>query len=609
MHPSSHAAPLPTYQASTQGLSYGFNTEGTSSQEPLFTAPRSQAPVVSAAARHGSITPTLHRSTPQTFNVISSRSRSGTPSSQSGSMAPASWNVSTAPTSRSGSATRVSGMSSQVLQRVCLPLTRTYSAHSLKEMTYQLQDSFASEPPPYRSRNGNGIPGGNSNNFSGSQLHREASYQLNELFIDELSPDEDELAAVKALQEPNGLPNVRHIPDDSDIDPALLMEEHDNSGNGAHPVSRDHDTDPAVSIEEHSDHGIAHDVVNEHHQRNRFPRPPDPSTLQDVRLQQQHSNARCQNHAHINNGVPSTFISIPRCPPQALSAPSQAVPAPSQAVPAPPQAPSVDVPPGPLDGSATKLHAYPLGFRTVIERAKLIAQCNAASNDPFMPRSQCIEEKCFEFFNEALAETQNVPQGYWPQYRKELSVLVWEAMMTWHSTLKSKAQEPVPHFYALGDEILPLDNKTQAQVLICGSVFTLDGVDEEGSTNNMAAPALSALISLFFYNGPSSLAAIFPDVFSGEVPQVTVCLAVTVLRAAIDEYPSTGIREDRKFEYQGYSKIYAQFYLMQCTINENPRHCAKTQELRVLWATSADVPANDPSNIIPFEDDFQPILD
>ncbi|KAF8547716.1 hypothetical protein OG21DRAFT_1489989 [Imleria badia] len=405
MHPSSRTAPLTTYQASTEGSHYGFNTKGTFSQEPTFTALHSQAPVVSVATRHSSITPTLCRSTPQTFNVISFRT------------------------------------------------------HSLEEMTYQSQDSFASELPPYRSRNGNGIPGGNSNNFSGSQLHREASYQLNELFIEELSPNEDELAAVKALQEPNGLPNVRHIPNNSDIDPALLTEEHNNSDNGTRPVSGNRDTDPAVSVEEHSDHGIAHDVINEHHQHNRFPRPPDPSTLWDVCLQQQHSNARRQNHAHINNEVLSAFISVPQCPPQALPTPSQAVPVPSQVVPAPPQALSVDVPPGPLDGSATKLRAYPLCFCALIERAKLIAQCDAASNDPFMPCSQFIEEKRFEFFNMALMETQNVSQGYWPQYHKELSVLVWEAMMTWHSTLKSKARELVPRFYALGDEILPPDNK------------------------------------------------------------------------------------------------------------------------------------------------------
>ncbi|KAG6377870.1 hypothetical protein JVT61DRAFT_14652 [Boletus reticuloceps] len=45
----------------------------------------------------------------------------------------------------------------------------------------------------------------------------------------------------------------------------------------------------------------------------------------------------------------------------------------------------------------------------------------------------------------------------------------------------------------------------------------------------MAAPALGALIISFFYNGSSSLAATFPNVFAGEVPQVTVCLAATAV--------------------------------------------------------------------------------
>lgn len=50
--------------------------------------------------------------------------------------------------------------------------------------------------------------------------------------------------------------------------------------------------------------------------------------------------------------------------------------------------------------------------------------------------------------------------------------------MTWHSTLKSKARELVPCFYMLGEEIPPLDNKAQAQALICGSAFTLDGINK-----------------------------------------------------------------------------------------------------------------------------------
>lgn len=78
----------------------------------------------------------------------------------------------------------------------------------------------------------------------------------------------------------------------------------------------------------------------------------------------------------------------------------------------------------------------------------------------------------------------------------------------------------------------------------------------------MATPALGALMVAFFYNDPSSLAVTFPDVFTGEVPQVVVCLAATMvcpvslfqqhllqllfgkLWATINEYTATSIRED-----------------------------------------------------------------
>lgn len=59
------------------------------------------------------------------------------------------------------------------------------------------------------------------------------------------------------------------------------------------------------------------------------------------------------------------------------------------------------------------------------------------------------------------------------------------------------------------------------------------------------------------------------------------------LRAAIDEYVVTGTRQDRTFEYAGYSKIYANFYSMQVAINNDAKHAAKTKALRVEWAMSA----------------------
>lgn len=56
---------------------------------------------------------------------------------------------------------------------------------------------------------------------------------------------------------------------------------------------------------------------------------------------------------------------------------------------------------------------------------------------------------------------------------------LWEALMTWRSTLKAKARELVPRFYSLGDDQSPDTNKESADALIRGSAFTRDGVDDE----------------------------------------------------------------------------------------------------------------------------------
>ena len=95
---------------------------------------------------------------------------------------------------------------------------------------------------------------------------------------------------------------------------------------------------------------------------------------------------------------------------------------------------------------------------------------------------------------------------------------------------------------------------------------------------------------------------LFLEVFAREVPKSIVCLAATAvsmdlfhikswpgipqLRAAIDEYTITGIRQDRPFEYTTYSKVFAQLMGMQAKIDANPKHAAKTRALRINWATT-----------------------
>ncbi|KAF8547048.1 hypothetical protein OG21DRAFT_1490573 [Imleria badia] len=100
-------------------------------------------------------------------------------------------------------------------------------------------------------------------------------------------------------------------------------------------------------------------------------------------------------------------MSAPQGPPasQAASAHSQPPSVPSEAT-------SADAPLGPLTSHATKLHSYPHKFREVIKRAKRISQYT----------------KNGEFFSEAIAESERVSGGYWPQYRKELGVLLRAAI-------------------------------------------------------------------------------------------------------------------------------------------------------------------------------------
>lgn len=115
--------------------------------------------------------------------------------------------------------------------------------------------------------------------------------------------------------------------------------------------------------------------------------------------------------------------------------------------------------------------------------------------------------------------------------------------MSWRSTIKGKARDVVTQPYDIGKHRTEEENQRKAVALIKGVRFLRDSVDDEvhcmpaipiclhflqGSTNNMAHPALAMLITEFFYR-PSSLCTVFPEVFSHEVPRVAVCLAATAV--------------------------------------------------------------------------------
>ena len=128
-----------------------------------------------------------------------------------------------------------------------------------------------------------------------------------------------------------------------------------------------------------------------YHQGNRFLRAPVPEQLRAVRNQQRSS-------AGVTISEPAHNVSSVA---QGSQPSSESTGAPTVLI-------AAD---GELTGHPTKLRSYPNKFREVIERAKLIAQCDSATKDPFPSRSAFLDTLSGEIFNEALVECTNIPPG------------------------------------------------------------------------------------------------------------------------------------------------------------------------------------------------------
>ncbi|KAF8547969.1 hypothetical protein OG21DRAFT_1526801 [Imleria badia] len=285
-HASARHPTLPIHQASMEGSRYGFGVplepEGKSQmsmQEPHPPRPFD----VPLSASHSHTCPTtasMTASTPRYGSVAPAPpSRSSThPLSRAGSTAPTSWAGSTTPASRIES-TPPTSHSGSIAHSTSRPESTHSCVHSFEELTHQMETSLGgSRPPAYQSRT---IP-----------------------------EDEDVSRISQAAPELNRC-NRPCQTSNHDIDPAILSEE----------CRRHHfnDTviDPDLLAQERSNDAAAHDIVNDYHQRNCFPHPPDPSHLHESRS----SNSRGSG---APPAIPAGATSGP--PSQALVAPAQALP-------------------------------------------------------------------------------------------------------------------------------------------------------------------------------------------------------------------------------------------------------------------------------------------
>ena len=163
-------------------------------------------------------------------------------------------------------------------------------------------------------------------------------------------------------------------------------------------------------VDQHPD---VNDVVGAHHRHNGGLRVPAPERLQEVRNQQVTQASTGGPHVpapeqlqEVRNQQVTQAPTTAHEGSASLNANPQSVQAP-----VPSMAPTEATSDGVLMGHATKFWSYPHKFREVIERAKLIAQCECVTKDPFPARSTFLDQTSGEIFNEALLECQNVLAG------------------------------------------------------------------------------------------------------------------------------------------------------------------------------------------------------
>jgi len=186
-----------------------------------------------------------------------------------------------------------------------------------------------------------------------------------------------------------------------------------------------------------------------------------------------------------------------------------------------------------------------------------------------------------------------------------MKVLIFEDISTFRGELKTAARAVVRQQY----NFLPPNNskltrqeykahvRKAIEDLLFEGTFLMNGVDDEGRTNNISHPALEVLCTSFFY-GKNGLASQFPNEFEGEVPEKAIVLAATALECCLHEWRE-GYMKARPFSAALYSRTYKSIINLIKKLKTNAYHAQKFQECREEWAQGGSLQQRSE------EDDFE----
>ncbi|KAG2737913.1 hypothetical protein P692DRAFT_20883111 [Suillus brevipes Sb2] len=358
--------------------------------------------------------------------------------------------------------------------------------------------------------------------------------------------DEDEDNTVVARVDGNQQNCVQHHPGQA--------EKRTNRTRSVNQDRRQHSTTKAAHSNTPAIPDTDYDLLQLHHAKNHQPRSPSPTYLNNIRSQ--HPKYKCARTGdNIDTGRK-------RCNAKKKG----------------------DV------ANPTTLGFFPHLLGKLIDYAKANFRLYLAISDSFPDKEDALSGICGEAIMEAIVHWQDqkhqVVKGYYPKYKREMAIVVYNDAATFQSWIKQVVLAVVPLEYGLallqGNTITSV--KTKASGLLKKTNFLHGDCDAEGRTSNFANNALRTICHKVYYDSGSKSLRQFPA-FQKTIPSNALILVATIVRNVLEIYSkhgqATGAKQtaipDSEAAYESISTLY------EC-VNKDPYHDPKLRQMLQSWA-------------------------
>ncbi|KAE9399647.1 hypothetical protein BT96DRAFT_939316 [Gymnopus androsaceus JB14] len=265
---------------------------------------------------------------------------------------------------------------------------------------------------------------------------------------------------------------------------------------------------------------------------------------------------------------------------------------------------------------------YPKGMSDLILAAKSEVYRHLVLNDPFpRPRNECFSKMLQEAIRSFAEDGRTVEAGYLEEYENNILLLLYKDISSFRSGLKKKAVGLIQAAYNLplsADE-MPEElenptaeetkNRNQLLVKLTRDKITVlldDDVANAGhfckngkhpvtkKTNNLQHPAIPQVIKQIFYTDKSAMARKFPADFTEKVPDGAFALAATIIQNCLEEFQN-GRHIAKKFTAEEYNPSYlAVLWAIERVRTDPNYHGPELERNLVKWAQAGRLSLSTP---------------